>query len=622
MKYKLSSQIITIAFILSIFFVQDTNAQTLHLIPNPDNGSVGGPVFLFNGKLYVSYSYGSYSGVKLAEFDGKNLRIIPNPDENLLPAHGYIGLPIIFNNKLYIRYADNTNNYHLAEFNGNSLTVISNPDSGFGYLGNPVILNNKIYFLYGNVGGTIQLAFFDGKSIFLISNPDPGGSMVTSLTYKGALYNLYDAGYEPYQVQEFLKFDGATFIAVTNQYPDLLFLWNYPVIFHDKMYLQALNIASYNLVQSDGNSLYIIPNPDAGLGYYGGGNFLFTNKLFITYSSASGQNQLAYLNDDSTLTIIPNPDDGNVGSVTFPAILDTITFNGDLYIQYESRLSNFLLAKYKNQTLSTIPNSKAIGYSRGYQGFPIVFNGNLFLQYRLDNGALIQEKYDGNSFTDMPNAQTYEGYPIIYNNQLFGQYTSFTGNHQLGYIDFGALPLNFLSFNGKLDNENIELNWQTAQEENTSHFIVQRSNDGITFDNIGNVIAAGNSGVTKNYEYVDNKVKQFNSPHLYYRLQEVDIDGKMQLSSIVVLKISPSSNITIYPNPANDVLNVDFSNPISQNTSMALYNANGEKIVARNNISNDKHQQIKLTGLTQGSYFIVITQNGRELFTKSFIIQH
>src|SRR6185437_15840930 len=139
---------------------QNAIAQTLHLIPNPDNGDVGGPVFLFNNKLYISYAYGAYAGVKLAEYDGNSLRIIPNPDVNLLPARGYIGAPIVFENKLYIRYFDNSNNYHLAEFNGNTLTIIPNPDSGNGYMGAPIILNNRLYFLYRNTGGIIQLAFY------------------------------------------------------------------------------------------------------------------------------------------------------------------------------------------------------------------------------------------------------------------------------------------------------------------------------------------------------------------------------------------------------------------------------------------------------------------------------
>jgi hypothetical protein len=89
-----------------------------------------------------------------------------------------------------------------------------------------------------------------------------------------------------------------------------------------------------------------------------------------------------------------------------------------------------------------------------------------------------------------------------------------------------------LSFTGKLQSENIKLNWSTAFEQNNRGFEIEKSLDGINFRKIGFVVGAGNSN-TINYSFTDpQRAVEFN----YYRLKVVDIDNTFHYSDVVLVK--------------------------------------------------------------------------------------
>ncbi len=114
-----------------------------------------------------------------------------------------------------------------------------------------------------------------------------------------------------------------------------------------------------------------------------------------------------------------------------------------------------------------------------------------------------------------------------------------------------VLPLRLLSFSSNETSQNlVQLNWQTTNEINTSHFIVQHSVNGITFNNIGRVEARNTSG-TNDYSLRDTSpIDGVN----FYRLQMVDIDGKTTYSSIIKIVFSGKSELQVFPNPAKNVI--------------------------------------------------------------------
>lgn len=96
------------------------------------------------------------------------------------------------------------------------------------------------------------------------------------------------------------------------------------------------------------------------------------------------------------------------------------------------------------------------------------------------------------------------------------------------------LPLNWLSFEAiRVDRSAVQLTWKVAQEYNTQYFEVERSNDGLTFYKVGELPGAGTSTVARTYEYIDTEAS-WNYRH-YYRIRQVDADGKSELSKIAVV---------------------------------------------------------------------------------------
>jgi len=99
---------------------------------------------------------------------------------------------------------------------------------------------------------------------------------------------------------------------------------------------------------------------------------------------------------------------------------------------------------------------------------------------------------------------------------------------------------------------NVLNQWGTSTEINTAYFNVQRSTDGITFFNIGKVMAKGASG----YKYIDNTNL---TGVVYYRLEIVDKNGSKTYSEVKELSII-NYQLSIAPNPAKDYITVIGSN--------------------------------------------------------------
>ena len=95
----------------------------------------------------------------------------------------------------------------------------------------------------------------------------------------------------------------------------------------------------------------------------------------------------------------------------------------------------------------------------------------------------------------------------------------------------GSLPVVWGSFTTKRTNTSTALlEWKTMQENNASHYNVQRSVDGVRFETIAKVAAQGTTANVTEYRYED---KQATGNMYYYRLQQVDFDTKMNFSNVV-----------------------------------------------------------------------------------------
>ncbi len=87
--------------------------------------------------------------------------------------------------------------------------------------------------------------------------------------------------------------------------------------------------------------------------------------------------------------------------------------------------------------------------------------------------------------------------------QLQGNF-NYIGIDNFTWAPSSTLPLSLLSYTASVQpGGKVKLSWQTAYENNTKQFIIEKSNDGQTFKQLGIVAASGNSNVTANYEFID-----------------------------------------------------------------------------------------------------------------------
>lgn len=112
------------------------------------------------------------------------------------------------------------------------------------------------------------------------------------------------------------------------------------------------------------------------------------------------------------------------------------------------------------------------------------------------------------------------------------------------------LPVTLTSFRVELGDNGVELSWTTTMEENFQKFIVQRSNNGIDFEDVGEVAGKGFDiyDIESKYAFQDkNPLTGFN----YYRLKAVDLDNDFEYFPVKVIKVEAPKNVGVYPNPSS-----------------------------------------------------------------------
>jgi hypothetical protein len=177
------------------------------------------------------------------------------------------------------------------------------------------------------------------------------------------------------------------------------------------------------------------------------------------------------------------------------------------------------------------------------------------------------------------------------------------------------LPLNLLSFTAQktVDNK-VNLQWVTAEEQNVSHFEVQRSGEGMNYTRIA-VMQVLNSFTGGTYHYRD----EFPLPKAnYYRLRIVDLDASFEFSPVrKVSVVKGGLSVTLYPNPATDFVLVDFSST-EKNIRLNIFDMGG-KLVLSKTVNNDLLIKISVQSLGAGVYSLQVSdgiQKAAGIFVK------
>jgi hypothetical protein len=181
--------------------------------------------------------------------------------------------------------------------------------------------------------------------------------------------------------------------------------------------------------------------------------------------------------------------------------------------------------------------------------------------------------------------------------------------------DLGALPITFSSFTAQKQNKTVKLAWTTEQESNSSYFIIERSADGRTWQSLASMAAAGNSSNHLEYTAYDNLPLNGTS---YYRIKEVDKDGRLQVSVVRPVNFDAGYSITVAPNPAKDFIVVTMDRINNAGSIIQLFNASGNLVFTEK--TNLSKVNINTAAFARGLYFIKIINAG-EVAVQKILLQ-
>ena len=178
----------------------------------------------------------------------------------------------------------------------------------------------------------------------------------------------------------------------------------------------------------------------------------------------------------------------------------------------------------------------------------------------------------------------------------------------------GPLPVSLLSFSAKKSGSINNLQWNTGRELNAKSFIVERSNDGRNFKQIGEVVAAENSNAARTYFYTDMEpVKATN----YYRIRLVDNGVASKFSQVRNIKNTGVAEMIVAPNPVPASMKVRIDAERTERAVMIVTDLSGKKIVTKtiNVIAGPNMFEVPMSNVTRGSYIVTI-QLGDETINK------
>jgi hypothetical protein len=171
------------------------------------------------------------------------------------------------------------------------------------------------------------------------------------------------------------------------------------------------------------------------------------------------------------------------------------------------------------------------------------------------------------------------------------------------------LPVKFASFTATRSNMEVLLKWQTAEEINASRFIVEHSTDGRNFTPIGVVAATGNSDYLISYYYTDKApVIGIN----YYRLKEVDLDGKFEYSDVRQVSFTGGAlSLSVVGNPFRSSLQFRVSSPTNEKATIQLSDINGKTLLQKpvELQTGDNVMSVDGSGFAAGIYILSVNSS-------------
>ncbi|MEZ4772905.1 MAG: T9SS type A sorting domain-containing protein [Bacteroidia bacterium] len=186
------------------------------------------------------------------------------------------------------------------------------------------------------------------------------------------------------------------------------------------------------------------------------------------------------------------------------------------------------------------------------------------------------------------------------------------------------LPATIEDFKAQLVYSGAKLTWATVEEVNSQRFEIERSVDLVRFEKVGEVRGAGFATDRTEYEYTDMQVQTLGAARVYYRLRQVDMDGRSSAGKVVEISVSGEAGLEVkaYPNPvADDVIKVEIGSISDAPVVIQLISINGQ-VVRRQmlpGVNGRRVVKMDVNGLSGGMYLLSVSQ-GSESFSQRMVI--
>jgi len=166
--------------------------------------------------------------------------------------------------------------------------------------------------------------------------------------------------------------------------------------------------------------------------------------------------------------------------------------------------------------------------------------------------------------------------PVVVEGKIFHQ----PDNATLGLVNYSSfitIPVRLTRFTAVKTRSGNLLNWETETESNSDRFVIEKSINAVQFNAIGEVAAAGNSTDVRRYSFTDND----NSPVVYYRIRQVDRDGKMQHSPVAVIRDNNKFLAAIRGNRSTGYY-LSLESSMDENVQLVAFASDGKRIFSKN----------------------------------------
>jgi uncharacterized repeat protein (TIGR01451 family) len=246
-------------------------------------------------------------------------------------------------------------------------------------------------------------------------------------------------------------------------------------------------------------------------------------------------------------------------------------------------------------------------------------NGEYFLDYMQQQNYYLRFSPPNNYVATIPLQGNNDEYDSNVNHQhgnnTTSDFPSVSGQAIVGIdmgVVFAPLPVTWTSIDA-INNKTYHLiSWVVGIEKNVLGYQVERSFDGIDWEDIGDIIQAKNLDVNHRYNASDSDISK--TGDYYYRVVATDFDGRLSKSSVVKVTREAGLRQHLYPNPSSGPVFIEISVDENSEVQAHIYDQKGKwisEVLSNRNLAPGLHQlQFDLNKLANGTYNLVLKVNG------------